>query len=166
MGKYSDKNADAVLRNIKNAIAELEAIQGCAVNSNYDRYQRTSWKDNRYAFRMRAVCNELSIFDWWKDTLSISQLKQMKKFVENAIELDFTGYVCFKVGASGCSHGMWAAKEESTDGFSPDCDTLFHSFRSGDNYYDICLNNKWYEGWSENYKIADIKRILEENKIK
>ncbi len=166
MGKYSDKNANAVLRNIKNAIAELEAIQGCTVNPDYNRYARTSWKNNRYAFNMRAVYNEFSIFDWWNDTLSISQLKQMKKFIENAIEFGFTGYVCFKVGASGCSHGMWAAKEESTDGFSPDCDTLFHSFRSGDNYYDICLNDKWYEGYENKYKVADIKRIIEENKIK
>ena len=90
-------------------------------------------------FKISAVFDELSIFDWWNDTLSINQLKQMRTFLQQAIKLGFTGYVCFKVGASGCSHGMWAHKSESTDGYSPDGDCLFHSFRSGDNYFDMHL---------------------------
>ena len=89
------------------------------------------------------IYSALSIFDWWNEKLSLSQLKQMKNFLNTAIKLGFTGYVCFKVGAAGCSHGMWAHKEETTDGYSPDGDVLFHSFRSGDNYWDMQLDGEW-----------------------
>lgn len=135
-------NAVQVLKNIYKAIAELEKASKGAYN--YKRYSYRGFGDNeKVSFKMDSVYNELSIFDWWKDTLSLSQLKQMKKFVETAIELGFTGYVCFKVGARGCSHGMWAHKNESTDGYSPDGDVLFHSFRAGDNYYDMELDGIW-----------------------
>lgn len=135
-------NAVKVLTNINKAIAELEKASKGAYN--YERYSYRGFGDNeKVSFKMDAVYNELSIFDWWNDTLSMSQLKQMKKFVETAIILGFTGYVCFKVGAKGCAHGMWAHKNESTDGYSPDGDVLFHSFRSGDNYWDMELNGEW-----------------------
>lgn len=74
------------------------------------------------------VCDELSIFDWWKDYLSLSQLKQMKKFLDLAEKLGYNGYVCFKVGAKYCSNGMWAHKEETTTGYSPDGECLYRSF--------------------------------------
>ena len=61
------------------------------------------------------VYEKLSIFDWWNETLSVSQLKQMKKFLETVILLGFDGYACFKVGAKYCSHGMWAYREKSTE---------------------------------------------------
>ena len=67
----------------------------------------------------------------------------MKKFLETSILLGFDGYACFKVGAKYCSHGMWSHKEKSTDGYSPDGDCLFHSFRCGDNYWDAELNGEW-----------------------
>ena len=88
---------------------------------------------------IKDVCEDLSIFDWWNDYLSISQLKQMRNFLSVAELLGYNGYVCFKVGAAGCSHGMWAHKAESTDGYSPKGECLFHSFRSGENYYDALL---------------------------
>ena len=75
---------------------------------------------NGRTVEIRDVCDELSIFDWWPETLPISRMKQMQSFLKNAIRLGFTGYVCFKVGASGCTNGMWAHKESSTNGFSPD----------------------------------------------
>ena len=39
---------------------------------------------------------------------------------------------------------MWAHKEESTTGHSPDGEWLFHSFRNGDNYWDVCLPDGRY----------------------
>ena len=72
-----------------------------------------------------SVCERLSIFDWWVDTISQTKLQDMKKFLQEAIKLGYTGYACFKVGATGCANGMWAYKEESEDGFSPkECEYL------------------------------------------
>ena len=101
------------------------------------------WGGHSKKYLIREVYPELSIFDWWNDYLSLSQLKKMKRFLETAIKLGFTGYACFKVGAKYCSHGMWAFKNESEDGYSPDGDCIFHSFRSGDNYWDAELNGEW-----------------------
>ena len=143
MGEYSNKNAQAILNNVNACIEELENAN--AAGYSCMDFERMAWKgySSKKVFKIDAVCEELNIFDWWNDNLSMSQLKQMKRFLETAISLGFTGYVCFKVGAKGCSHGMWAHKNESIDGYSPDGDTLFHSFRSGDNYFDAELNGEW-----------------------
>lgn len=104
-------------------------------------------------WRIYDVCEELSIFDWWNEWLSVSQLKQMKKFLETALELGFNGYACFKVGAAGCSHGMWAHTEQSEDGYSPKGGkVLHHSFRSGDNYWDAEVDGKWMNETCDEYK--------------
>lgn len=108
--------------------------------------------------RIQDVCNELSIFDWWNDYLSLSQLKEMQSFLKTAERLGYNGYVCFKVGAAGCSHGMWAHKEESIDGYSPDGECLFHSFRSGDNYYDCKLPNGEWMGTDSKWEFT-IKEV-------
>jgi hypothetical protein len=158
MAERKGLNANEVLDNINKCMAELEELKGKYPLTDY-RYIRKGWgSDATYSFRMRAVCKELSIFDWWNDKLSLSQLKQMAAFVKTAIKLGFTGYVCFKVGAVGCSHGMWAAKEESLDGWSPKCDTLFHSFRCDENYWDVCLNNEWQRRCDLSLK--DVKNII------
>ena len=34
---------------------------------------------------IRDVCDELNIFDWWKDCLTISNLKDMKRFLKQSI---------------------------------------------------------------------------------
>lgn len=130
-------NARECLVNVENLIKELEI-------GNVD-HERIVWKgySNTKVFKTEAIYDECGIFDWWNETLSMSQLKQMRTFLNQAIKLGFTGYVCFKVGAAGCSHGMWAHKNESTDGYSPDGDVLFHSFRSGDNYWDMELDGVW-----------------------
>lgn len=140
--------AKEVLANVNAKLAYAESIKArCNYSPKY---------------MISKVYKDLSIFDWWNESLSISQLKQMRKFLEVAIELGFTGYVCFKVGAKYCSHGMWAHTEESVDGYSPvhgGC--LFHSFRNGDNYYDVCPD---YEagGWTnQELSLKDVKRILE-----
>ena len=89
--------------------------------------------------RTRDVCDELSIFDWWVDVLSITRLLDMKKFLEEAIKLGFTGYVCFKVGATGCANGMWAHTAPTTNGYSPNGrDYIYKSFTPAYNYWDIC----------------------------
>lgn len=136
-------NARECLVNVENLIKELENanFEGYA-NMDYTRMARKGYSSKK-VFKIRAICEECNIFDWWNETLSMSQLKQMRTFLNQAIKLGFTGYVCFKVGATGCSHGMWAHKKESTDGYSPDGDVLFHSFRSGDNYFDMKLNEIW-----------------------
>lgn len=133
---YTGMNAAKVLKNVNACIEELAGAYDCA------RMDYTSWSHDRKAFRIGCVCDELSIFDWWNENLSMSQLKQMKRFLETAIRLGYTGYVCFKVGAAGCGHGMWAHRLESTNGYSPDeGGWLYHSFRSGDNYYDVKFND-------------------------
>ena len=113
-----------------------------------------------YKWRISEVCNDLSIFDWWNEWLSVSQLKQMKKFLETAISLGYTGYVCFKVGAAGCSHGMWAHKKDSENGYSPDGACLHHSFRSGDNYWDVRFDDGKWLGNDEKWQFA-LKEIKE-----
>ena len=149
MADYTNKNAQAILNNINACIEELEGIQGWWQLKDHNGRITEKGYSGKFRFVIDKVYGELSIFDWWNEDLSLSQLKQMKKFLETAISLGFTGYVCFKVGAKYCSHGMWAHKAESTTGYSPDGDVLFHSFRSGDNYYDMCLNDEWMH---EKYK--------------
>lgn len=141
MGKYSHHNAQEVLNNVEKRIADGRKL------------------------RISSVCEELSIFDWWHEFLSVSQLKQMRSFLNQSIKLGFTGYVCFKVGAAGCGHGMWSHKEESTDGYSPNGDCLYHSFRSGDNYWGGKIGGVWTENLikgKEIYeiKLADLKAVM------
>ena len=61
---------------------------------------------------IRQVYDDLSIFDWWPKKLTITHMKQMRTFLREAIKLGYDGYVCFKVGASGCANGMWAHNED------------------------------------------------------
>lgn len=89
--------------------------------------------------RIVKVCDELSIFDWWNENLSLSQLKAMRSFLKQAIKMGYDGYVCFKVGAAYCSSGMWAYKALSTDGYSPKGEFVYRSFYSGKNYWDAQL---------------------------
>ena len=122
---YKEWNALNVLDKVEVYIRILEAKQ-----------KRITWR--RVGLRMWDVCTDLSIFDWWVDELSLSRLKEMRTFLREAIKLGFNGYVCFKVGATGCANGMWAHKLESANGYSPDdCDFLYKSFTPAYNYWDI-----------------------------
>lgn len=138
-----------ILNNVNRKIMAVEAIN-------------KTWGLKR--LNIRDVYEELSIFDWWNETMSLTQLKQMKKFLETAIKMGFTGYACFKVGAKYCTHGMWAYTAESTDGYSPKEGTvLFHSFRSGDNYWDARNEDgKWlYEGTGRcEFTLKEVKEFL------
>jgi len=111
-------------------------------------------------WQVREVYRELGIFDWWRDDLSMSNLREMRKFLVTAISLGYGGYVCFKVGAAGCSHGMWAHRLESDTGYSPsEGGCLYHSFRAGDNYWGVRLNDgTWDERWD--MTLAQVKEVL------
>lgn len=135
-------NAKKCLMNVETLISELKAADQNSLIPDHNRMAYKGWSTKK-VFKISAICKECGIFDWWNDYLSMSQLKQMSTFLNQAIKLGFTGYVCFKVGAAGCSHGMWAHKNESTNGYSPDGDCLFHSFRAGDNYFNMLLNGEW-----------------------
>lgn len=113
--------AKSVLENVNELIEKLEA------ESPYIR---------KYGYATAEVCNYLSIFDWWVDRIHMSHLKAMRSFLKTAIAMGFDGYVCFKVGVSGCASGMWAYKEESEDGYSPDGDFIYRTFQSSNNYWD------------------------------
>lgn len=121
-------NAKEVLTNVEARITEMEALP--------------SWR-RRYHLRIWDVCDELGIFDWWNEYLSLNQLKDMKKFLKEAIKLGYTGYACFKVGSTGCANGMWAYKKESTTGYSPGGDCLYKSFTPAYNYWSVNANDEW-----------------------
>lgn len=97
-----------------------------------------------YSRSIGQVYDDLSIFDWWPERLNIAHMKQMRTFLKAAIKLGYTGYVCFKVGASGCANGMWAYKESTKDGHSPKCDAIYRSFSPDYTYYSFCKGDKWY----------------------
>lgn len=116
--------------------------------------------DNQYRRRYKIwdVCDGLGIFDWWNDYLSVSQLKDMRKFLKEAIKLGFTEEVSFKVGATGCSNGMWAknqAGEELYKSFAPDrnywsvSDAAGHWFPEND--YDRLNTMAKLEGYWKTY---------------
>lgn len=145
----SGMNAKEVLANVVAMIAEGEE------------YNAQNKRNRRW--RIYCVCEELSIFDWWNEYLSVSQLKQMRKFLETAITMGYTGYVCFKVGAKYCANGMWAHKQESEDGYSPDGECLYHSFVSGANDWDIKLaDGTWLHDRDGrcNHSLKEVKAAL------
>lgn len=143
-------NAQQVLDNLNALIAEVE---------NMDKYSR------RYRLATRQLCNELSIFDWWTERMSLSQLKAMRTFLNQAVKMGFTGYVCFKVGAKYCASGMWAYRAESEDGFSPAGDFLYRSFYSAGNYWDAQIDGEFVtestdSRWDEFRTAAQLKKAM------
>lgn len=132
IGEYKKYNAQPVLLAVEKWIRILEA-EKCKYEKRYGYVPRYAGKR-----RMWDVCDELSIFDWWVDEISISRLKEMRTFLREAIKLGYTGYVCFKVGVEGCANGMWANRLPTTNGYSPDdCDFLYRSFTPSYTYWDI-----------------------------
>ena len=139
MGDYSKKNAANVLQEVEALISEAES-------------------QKKY-FAFEDVCSQLSIFDWWPQHLTLSHLKLMRTVLKEAIKLGYEGYVCFKVGAAGCANGMWAATEETQDGYSPrGCPTLYRSFTPSYTYWDVTNKaGKW--DWDASKKYNEIKTI-------
>ena len=145
----TEVTAQAVLDNVNGYIALLE--------------MRKRAGDSRAMLKINKVYNDLSIFDWWKDDLSLTQLKDMKRFLEEAIKLGYTGYVSFKVGVSGCANGMWADTELSEDGFSPRTGmTLYKSFTPAYNYWSFTdEEGRWIPEDEKEYNSLDSVRKLE-----
>lgn len=139
-------NASEVLANIEAKLKEAEEYK--------EENKNRSWMPKNKRWRIREVYKELSIFDWWNDYLSVSQLKQMKSFIKQGMKRGFNGYVCFKVGAKYCANGMWIHKNESEDGYSPSGECLYHSFVSGENYWDTCDENEIWMGTHEKYRFT------------
>lgn len=136
---YEDYNAQPVLERLEKMIE-----RGCSVPVN-------------------LVYDDLSIFDWWKDRLTVAQMKQMRAFLKEAIKLGYTGYVCFKVGASGCANGMWASTEQTTTGHSP-CTgrTLYRSFSPDYTYWSVDLGNGvGYQPSGDNWNYLKTAKQLE-----
>lgn len=124
---YEDRNAQAVLDRIEEALAQ-----------------------GYYRKPMDVVCNRFGIFDWFTEYLTATHLKQMRTFLREAIKLGYTGYVCFKVGAKYCANGMWAHKDPTTTGYSPDGPALYRSFTPSYTYWDITrLDGSWDWGKDE-----------------
>ena len=149
MNEYESKNAAAVLEVVEGYMAELEE------------YKETYHRSRR--LRINDVYDELSIFDWWNEYLSMTQLKDMRKFLKEAIKLGYTGYVCFKVGATYCSNGMWAHTEPSTDGHSPDgCPCLYKSFTPDYNYWTVSDEEGYFDVDEHEYKtIRELEAYIE-----
>ena len=136
IGEYKALNAQPVLLAVEKWIRILEA--------RYRYYAYSKWCQRHYCrVPMREVCRELSIFDWWVDDLTLSRLKEMRTFLKEAIKLGYTGYVCFKVGATGCANGMWANKLPTTDGYSPKGEFLYRSFTPDYTCWEIHFNDKY-----------------------
>lgn len=116
-------------------------------------------------YRVQDVWKRLSIFDWFKETLSESNLKDMRTFLKEAVKLGYTGYVCFKVGATGYANGMWAYKELSKDGYSPDGDFLYRSFTPEYTYWALHIDGVNYpsgEKFDSVSTIRDLEKLFHE----
>lgn len=134
---YENFNAEHIRDLLEEHISKLE-------NKTYNR-----------SLAINSVYRELSIFDTFKNRLSITDLKNMRNFLNSAIELGFKGYACFKVGASGCANGMWCHVKPSTDGHSPDGDCLWRSFTPDYTEWALIVNDEIvYEGTLRGLKKA------------
>lgn len=130
-------NASEVLANVEAML--MDATTNKVKVRDWSHYTCIRYRYVNKKWRIAEVYNDLGIFDWWNEYLSVSQLRQMRDFLKAAIKRGFTGYVCFKVGATGCANGMWAYTKESTAGYSPDgCFVLYHSFTPEYSYWSVC----------------------------
>lgn len=134
---------------------------------------------SRFCISDPNVYKPLNIFDWWPDYLSKSKLQEMRQFLKEAIKLGYEGYVCFKVGATGCANGMWAHTElETDDGYCPSgCPVLFRSFTPAYRFWDVTdKDGNWnFEGkykdeedrrqnWDQLKTIKDLEAFIEAHK--
>lgn len=127
---YNDYNAENVLTRLEGLIAKNKS---CKMRQKLS----TGYE----------LCDELSIFDWWKDTLSVSDMKKMRAFLREAIKMGYKGHVCFKVGVTGCANGMWASVKPTTDKYSSDGPCLYRAFTPEYDYWSYSTDgHKWIGG--------------------
>lgn len=158
---YKKYNAENVLAEVNKLIAELDEKK-----AKVPKYFSGKPYYRVKGYNMDDVYDRLSIFDWWTDTLGYSRLVQMRSFLREAVKLGFTGYVCFKVGVSGCANGMWAHTEESTDGYSPNGgDILYHSFTPDYTYWSFTRNGEWIPSTDDDERFDSIKTVRELEKV-
>ena len=161
-------NATDVLANVQACIKELEEKSKVSwIDLDTKRYHRNFGSKVATVFNIDAVYKELNIFDWWVETLSTTKLKEMESFLKTAIKMGYTGYACFKVGASGCANGMWANKAESEDGYSPKGECLYRSFTPDYISWDAELANGAYAHDAidkpyDKITLADVKKVIAE----
>ena len=165
IGEFKKYNAQPVLEAVERYIRILEMK-----HKMFPKWSR------RYKLTMDECFEDLSIFDWWVDDLSLTRLKEMRTFLKEAIKLGYTGYVCFKVGVAGCANGMWANKLPTTNGYSPKCDFLYRSFTTNYTYWDITYAGEEWGKDRLSYKVGkeydafktarDLERALAEVKEK
>lgn len=109
-------------------------------------------------FTIEFAYEPLNIFDWFRDTLTRKDINDMIEFLQNAIELGYTGYVCFKVGDSDTASGMWARKPNNEGCF------LYHTFSPDCDYYTVY--SKKENGsvkYSNDFKtITEVRNYIEE----
>ena len=95
--------------------------------------------------------------------MTITHMKQMRTFLKEAIKLGYDGYVCFKVGASGCANGMWAYKEDgNVDGgsvYSTDGDLIYRSFTPDYTYWSFKKADKWMPDNEDYNSLKTIKQF-------
>ena len=107
---------------------------------------------------IQEVYEDLSIFDWFKEDLTKSDLKDMIRFMNEAIKLGYTGEVSFKVGAAGCANGMWAYHED-------DDDCLYKSFTPSYNYWSFCVDGIFYPEGEYFDSIKSIRDLEKQHKL-
>lgn len=156
IGEYKRYNAQPVLYAVERYIRILE------MKHNY----HYSWS-YKYKLTMDECFDELSIFDWWVEDLSLTRLKQMRTFLKEAIKLGYTGYVCFKVGVEGCANGMWANKLPTTDGYSPKGDFLYRSFTTNYTCWDAyadgeSLTKRLGKDWGDIKTVKELEKALKD----
>lgn len=161
---YKKYNAEPVLKEVEKLIAEYEQKKA-EIDSRH--YSYWSVKPRVKGYPMDDVYERLSIFDWWVETLGIAHLRQMRSFLREAVKLGFTGYVCFKVGAEGCTNGMWAHTDESLDGSSPNTgECIYRSFAPSYTYWSFTKNGEWFpsgkDGEENAYDSLDTMRKFED----
>ena len=111
-------------------LKEVERLIEESKTNAIDWWHEKAGTETRYVknkgYRINCVYDKLAIFDWWSEYIGVNKLKDMRVFLREAIKLGYTGHVDFKVGAAGCSNGMWAYTGDSDDGpylyksFTPD----------------------------------------------
>lgn len=125
------KTAEEVLKNVNKMLTEAEY------------YKKHNGKIKWYLDSLK-ICEDLSIWKYQDRIMTVSKLKEMKKFLENAIKLGFTGHAFFLVGKKGYGHGMWVYKNYHPYNKINEC--LYHSFVNGKNYYNYIDKEGKYLG--------------------
>lgn len=124
------------LENVTHLYDILEGNVRITEEEKYKYGFRPQWYGSRPNFWISDTRKYVAIKHTNRDYLSKTMLKEMKEFLEKAIELEFYGTVFFR---TGYSHGMWAStraslnEEEQREGQV----YLYHAFDVDFKYWEI-----------------------------